>query len=202
MRVARFVSLALGLSLVCACHSSSQHPETADGRARHAMQDKGIPHGIEHAPGSASVGLCNTGEEVLFSCNLPSQRRQVAFCARGSSLTYRYGLPGRVEMTYPAQGETAVFHRNPVMLAGANGGYVYAFHNKGLIHAIAKIGDTDAEGTASLGVFTTGGVRINNAECDPASIHESDDVRLLRTVSAWPKMQGLSANGIGIRIGR
>ena len=104
-------------------------------------------------------------------------------------------------MTYPAPGETAEFHRNTVMLAGAHGGYVNVFRAKGLIHAIASIGNTDDDGTASLNVFTVEGKRAVNAECDPASLHESDDERLLRTVHAWSRMQDLSADGSGVRIG-
>ncbi len=57
------------------------------------------------APGKVvTVGLCRAGEVPIFSCRLG--KKSVAICGVTSpsgarSAQYRFGAPGKVEMTYP-----------------------------------------------------------------------------------------------------
>ena len=51
--------------------------------------------------------LCGAGEQVAFSCRIGKSRKIVSLCASPAltrdtgSLTYRFGLPGRVELQFP-----------------------------------------------------------------------------------------------------
>jgi hypothetical protein len=51
--------------------------------------------------------LCETDEQVLFDCAIESKQKKFSVCARGDltsdtgELRYRYGKPGRIELTYP-----------------------------------------------------------------------------------------------------
>lgn len=68
----------------------------------------------------ASASLCEAGETVLASCAIGPRRASI--CARGSKAVYRYGRPGRVELTasdlhwastgYSGGGELQVTARN------------------------------------------------------------------------------------------
>lgn len=68
----------------------------------------------------ANASLCEPRETVIAHCAIGT--RQVSICARGSTATYRYGRPGRVELTasdlhwastgYSGGGELQVTARN------------------------------------------------------------------------------------------
>lgn len=46
--------------------------------------------------------LCTAGEKALFSC--PLARKTVSICASRNAATYRFGAPGRIELSTPASG--------------------------------------------------------------------------------------------------
>lgn len=48
----------------------------------------------------AGDGLCVGAEETVYACPV-SGGRQVAVCREGDRLTYRFGRPGAVELTFP-----------------------------------------------------------------------------------------------------
>lgn len=52
------------------------------------------------APG-APPNLCLQNERVAFTCT--AGKKLISFCASGNVLRYRFGAPGKPEMTYPAQ---------------------------------------------------------------------------------------------------
>lgn len=68
----------------------------------------------------ANASLCEPRETVLAHCAIGT--RQVSICARGATATYRYGRPGRVELTasdlhwastgYSGGGELQITARN------------------------------------------------------------------------------------------
>ena len=72
------------------------------------------------APAYPGASLCEPQESVLASCAVGT--RQVSICARGTKAVYRYGRPGRIEMTasdvhwastgYSGGGELQVTARN------------------------------------------------------------------------------------------
>ncbi|MEO7055446.1 MAG: hypothetical protein ABI281_05750, partial [Caldimonas sp.] len=71
-------------------------------------------------PGAA-VGLCSADEQAIFSCVVAGSGKTVSLCAskalekgRGT-LAYRFGRPGRIELTFPdaaAAGDSLVQFRH------------------------------------------------------------------------------------------
>lgn len=97
---------------------------------------------------AAQTTLCTTDEQVLFDCAIEGKHKRVSVCARGDltsdtgELRYRYGKPGRIELTYPekAQGSPHQFTYSAYLRGGgpdnagldlfsllfSNGGFQYA----------------------------------------------------------------------------
>lgn len=63
-----------------------------------------ISNSASGVPGS----LCNTNEKVVFSCPLKRSTKIVSLCSSqlsktGGYLQYRFGVPGKVELEFPAK---------------------------------------------------------------------------------------------------
>jgi hypothetical protein len=94
-----------------------------------------------------AVSLCGPGEVVRFSCKAGA--KVISFCGQGAGLTYRFGKPGRPELTYPSAGQSPDFHYSSTGYSGGgearvrftNGGYEYIAYTANLA------GDWNADGT-------------------------------------------------------
>jgi hypothetical protein len=89
----------------------------------------------------AEESLCTGNEAIVFSCHVG--RKIISLCRPSSSprtLTYRYGVPRRVELTYPRHGPQAAgaFYTSTAPLFGGgvttvaftNAGYEYRIYSK------------------------------------------------------------------------
>lgn len=61
---------------------------------------------------------CRPGERVAYSCNLG--RKTVSVCLGANQATYRYGPPGKPEMTLASSGQDGALHRE--LVTGGGGG--------------------------------------------------------------------------------
>ena len=87
------------------------------------------------APGP-SANLCTPIERVAYACTAGA--KLVSLCALGDGLTYRYGKPGKPELSYPAAGAAArtAFRFSSTAYSGGgearvrftNGGYEYVLY--------------------------------------------------------------------------
>lgn len=62
------------------------------------------------APPSVSkdhTGLCQSDERPRFACAMKSGK-QAALCQKGDALVYRFGIPGRIELELPREGQPAI----------------------------------------------------------------------------------------------
>lgn len=65
---------------------------------------------------ASATSLCNTGEQVLFTCRIKGKGKTASVCAspgwrkRDGYIVYRYGRSGRVEFSYPGE-EVGSFDR-------------------------------------------------------------------------------------------
>lgn len=83
---------------------------------------------------AAAPSLCAPAEKVIFSCSTGA--KIVSVCAAGDlsagvgSLSYRFGPPGRPEMTYPPSGQWRTVTRSGQWTFSGGGGAWLAFHNE------------------------------------------------------------------------
>jgi hypothetical protein len=74
----------------------------------------------------ATVSLCTPRETVIFDCSLG--RKRVSVCGEGgvSGATYRFGAPGRIELSLPEPATRAatVLTANTLSFAGGGGAYL------------------------------------------------------------------------------
>ncbi|MFD0739829.1 hypothetical protein ACFQZQ_11100 [Lysobacter koreensis] len=76
--------------------------ESADARATSAKQPP-----ASDINETAGATLCQSDEHVVFSCGIERSRKTASVCASPDMndsqghIVYRYGRPGRVELTYP-----------------------------------------------------------------------------------------------------
>ncbi len=58
-------------------------------------------------PKGYKLNICKKNEEVTLSCRLENSK-VVSLCKKEDSLTYKYGMPGEIEMTYPSDEESLI----------------------------------------------------------------------------------------------
>lgn len=119
--------------------------------------------------------LCAAGERVAFTCRAGA--KVISFCASGQALHYRFGKPGRAELSYPAGNTPArsVFRFSSAAYSGGgearvrftNGAYEY------LVYTALIAGSWNADGTRDHeeldGVLVRkGGRKIANIRCTTA----------------------------------
>ncbi|OYX70945.1 MAG: hypothetical protein B7Y95_14085 [Rhizobiales bacterium 32-66-11] len=88
-----------------------------------------MPAALTPAAAAPAGTLCHPDEAVIFSC--PAGARTVSICASGDLdagsglVLYRYGRPGRVELTYPdpAVPPAQAFTAGRLMFAGGGGAW-------------------------------------------------------------------------------
>lgn len=88
-----------------------------------------MPAALTPAIAAPAGTLCHPDEAVIFSC--PAGARTVSICASGDLdagsglVLYRYGRPGRVELTYPdpAVPPAQAFTAGRLMFAGGGGAW-------------------------------------------------------------------------------
>lgn len=120
----------------------------------------------------APANLCTAGERVAFTCRAGA--KVISFCASGDVLHYRFGKPGRAELSYPAGNAPArsVFRFSSAAYSGGgearvrftNGGYDY------LVYTALIAGSWNADGTRDHeeldGVLVRkGGRKVANIRC-------------------------------------
>ena len=124
--------------------------------------------------GSAHAAtLCAPDEQALWQCPIAKNHKMASLCAsKDVSATqgyvqYRYGTPGKVELTYPATRAPAPqsFHYD----AGFNGDGEYVsvqFTNAGNDYSLFNQdgSDNDRTGTASISVKTANG-KTGDLDC-------------------------------------
>jgi len=78
--------------------------------------------------GAHAATLCTAKEQVIFSCSTGA--KLVSVCAAGDlsagvgSLTYRYGPPGKPEMSYPSGPWRGVVRSGTWTFSGGGGAYL------------------------------------------------------------------------------
>lgn len=88
---------------------------------------------------ASADGLCVGAERVFFSCKIRDGRR-IALCGQPpATLQYRFGVPGRVELRYPARPEEGAarmryahyfrYRTDRAEIAFDNGGIAYAIYD-------------------------------------------------------------------------
>jgi hypothetical protein len=53
----------------------------------------------------SAAGLCLTGEETYFSCEIRGSRKNVSVCGGTGWLQYRFGTTNHIELTFPSERE-------------------------------------------------------------------------------------------------
>lgn len=118
--------------------------------------------------------LCAVNEKPLFSC--PIGGNLVSVCAAGGKATYRFGRPGRIELTsgsltqasrgYSGGGETQI--------SAANAGFVYTVFDRTTRTAFRTDGRHDAAFTNGL-LVRRGGRTILSRKCGGEPVLASRD---------------------------
>lgn len=108
------------------------------------------------AAGAHAGGLCNASEATYFACDT-RQKKSIAICGTPSSLQYRFGRPGAVELRFPqdaAQGPTKLLYAHHFR-AGADRTEV-SFSSGSTTYAVFDYAD---EGKRRAGVRVEAGNR-------------------------------------------
>ena len=123
----------------------------------------------------APANLCVAGERVAFTCRAGA--KVISFCASGDVLHYRFGKPGKAELSYPAGAAPArsAFRFSSAAYSGGgearvhftNGAYDY------LVYTAMIAGSWNPDGTRDHemldGVLVRkGGRKIANIRCTTA----------------------------------
>ncbi|OYX02939.1 MAG: hypothetical protein B7Z15_18690 [Rhizobiales bacterium 32-66-8] len=123
---------------------------------------------------SGAPTLCRPGETVVFSC--PTGGRTASVCASADlssatgTMTYRYGRPDAVELSFPAAGvrPADAFTSGTLMFAGGGGAWL-RFENGGVRYTVFSAIGKWGRGGAPLGVagvaVQKGGTEIANVRC-------------------------------------
>ena len=106
----------------------------------------------------SSKGLCSAQETVLFVC--PVGRKLVSVCGQADKATYRYGSPGKVELSsqalttaersFSGGGETQIYFKN--------GQFTYLVYDKTARTSFSPSGQNDPGFTSGLVVLKNGRV--------------------------------------------
>lgn len=121
--------------------------------------------------------LCEAGETSFFSCEIGAKR--VSVCGAGSGAVYRYGTPGKVELTsrsltfanqgYSGGGES--------QLTATNDDYTYTVYDRTVRTSFGE-GGNDPEFSSGL-IVTRGGRVISSKMCKGGSSVDADAERAL-----------------------
>lgn len=121
-------------------------------------------------PAMAEPTLCALGETPVFTCYTGG--KIASLCAIGpndfSHLRYAYGKPGKIEISYPADGVAArdAFRYGSLSLGVAGGSYVrfdIGGFSYSLFYVLGQIGEFDGV------VVEKGGKSVRNLVCSEAS---------------------------------
>jgi hypothetical protein len=150
-------------------------PITASGVVAEAAT-----HLTPPVPGASEGGagtLCETGETPFFSCEIGAKR--VSVCGSGSGAVYRYGTPGKVELTsrsltfanraYSGGGESQI--------TAKNGDYTYTVYDS-TVRTSFGAGGNDPEFSSGL-VVSRGERMISSKMCKTESSIGADAGRAL-----------------------
>lgn len=120
------------------------------------------PATIETDPDAA---LCMPAETPLFTCTLGTRRASV--CQTGGKAIYRYGRPGRIELStqwltlasrsFSGGGETQI--------AAANNGYSYTMFDRTVRTGFGADGRNDPQSETGL-VVRRGSKQLSSRRCD------------------------------------
>ena len=124
---------------------------------------------------AAAEDLCRPHETPIFACRMVQtpDTRIASLCADKSQspwrLTYLFGTPGHVDLTYPAAGETAAF-RHAIISYASLGGDAVLFTRGPLTYALFYVlgHDTEFDGVAIRDSDT----EIANLSCAPGSLDQ------------------------------
>ncbi|MEH3041293.1 MAG: hypothetical protein PGN21_14670 [Sphingomonas paucimobilis] len=116
--------------------------------------------------GRKNASLCAADEAVLATCAIG--QRRVSICARGTTVVYRYGRPGRIELTasdlhwastgYSGGGELQVTARN--------NGHSYTLFDRIVRTGFETDGPNDPNADSGL-VVRRGGRILSARTCSP-----------------------------------
>ncbi len=118
-----------------------------------------------------AASLCQPDEQVIYTC--PTGDKIVSICAapgKAGILRYRFGRPGVVELTYPANGQagSGVFLLGSLLFSGGGGAWL-RFENKGYVYTVftatGKWGPGGAIAGASGVAVTHAGKPVTNLVC-------------------------------------
>ena len=126
---------------------------------------------------AAGDKLCEAGETPFFSCEIGAKR--VSVCSGGSGAVYRYGTPGKVELTsrsltfanqgYSGGGES--------QLTATNDDYTYTVYDRTVRTSFGE-GGNDPEFSSGL-IVARGGRVISSKMCKGESSVDADAERAL-----------------------
>ena len=147
--------------------------------------------------------LCAANEEPVFSCTLQgSSRKMVSLCASPAStqgerrFRYLYGRPSRIELTYPASGNShEAFTFTRLSYAGGTFGYAHSLSNEGYKYILYSI--EGANNRSGLLVQREGQLRaVREMACQPSTLVETKDTELVRITSEWKVDADIEAHGL------
>ncbi|MFW5837743.1 MAG: hypothetical protein ACOCVM_07020 [Desulfovibrionaceae bacterium] len=92
---------------------------------------------------AGDVGHCLSGEKTIFTCQIKGKTKVVSVCASqdlgpdSGYVQYRFGKPGAIEMTYPANkaGSSQAFRVSTYTRAGTSYNSL-SFKNKGVEYVV------------------------------------------------------------------
>jgi len=129
---------------------------------------------------------CQPGEAVVFSCTVGAKLASLCL-ADNDRLSYRFGKPGAIELTYPEPGTVGAFERSNALLYGGGivtvsfkrGEFEYGVYSK--MGRAAGGGDPETEDGVTV---ARKGKRVATLVCDDggAGFRES--------IEALPKKPG------------
>lgn len=131
----------------------------------------------------ANTGLCASQERAAFSCE--TDKGVISICENGMKLHYRFGKPGKIEMSYPADDDAAssAFNADTLTFSGGGGAYV-TFITKGLrytiFHASGRWGQNDETTLVSGIAVTRGDKEITNLACHGGALSSLGQSLFLR----------------------
>jgi hypothetical protein len=150
-------------------------PVTANGVVADAATDTTPP--VPSAGETGGDTLCEAGETSFFSCEIGAKR--VSVCGTNSGAVYRYGTPGKVELTsrsltfanraYSGGGESQI--------TAKNGGYTYTVYDSTVRTSFGE-GGNDPEFSSGL-VVSRGERVISSKMCKAESSIDADAERSL-----------------------
>jgi hypothetical protein len=121
--------------------------------------------------------LCEAGERRFFSCEIGAKR--VSVCGRGSGAVYRYGTPGKVELSAPSLtfANRAYSGGGESQLTASNGDYTYTVYDR-TVRTSFEEGGNDPAFSSGLVIARAGRV-ISSKMCKSESPVEADAERAL-----------------------